>query len=285
MSSIANNYPFLEILQNNNLLISPTFKKLLKKFFRMNSNSGGQYTGYLVGIATNDEVNRDLCCVMLDLDSRWPQLVSKFRSQVAIVSEAFETAIRESSPALEKDPDTTNAFLAGKTFGGTLLITNTKATISYGLTFNGNGVVTDYSVLWLDRFGSIMAYVVPGMEFFSCNVLHDGNGGPVSAPILLNSTGSNNFDNVGASLITFVKNFVLFCHFADIDVKIVARPGSREARKQAADKEAFVNDTHFCVRHLTANYYTTICRDESFPVRGHFRMQPFGAGHADRKLI
>lgn len=283
MNSIANRFPFLEHLNSNALFQSPAYKKMLKRCSREWS-SGAHYKGYLVGIDANDEVNPNARSVMLELARRWPRLVPKFRSQVALVSDAFGAAVTESSLALEKDPDTTKSFLAGKSFGGTLLIADTKATFSYGLTFDGDGIMTDYGVLWLDCLGSIMAYVVPGMEFISRSILLPDEGdGMVPEPILI--TGGDSIGEVGASLIATAQNFILFCHFAEVDMKFVARPGSREARRQSGDKDALVNDTRFNVRHLTVNYYTTICRNESFPVHGHFRMQPFGARHAERKLI
>lgn len=284
MSSISNSFPFLEHLGYNTLCQSPPYDKMLKRFSRARPNPGALYTGYLVGIGSNDEeVNRNAYSVIYDLDRRWPRLVRKFRSQVALVSGAFGAALTESFEALEKDPESTKAFLAGKTFGGTILITDAKVTVSYSLTFDGKGVMTDYGVLWLDCLGSIMAYVVPGMEFFSRNILQDEDGSMASEPILL--TGDDSIDEVGAAFIATVQNFILFCHFADVDVKFVARPGSREARQQSGEKDAYVNDTRLNVRRLTSNYFTTICRDESFPVRGHFRMQPFGVGRAERKLI
>ena len=283
MSSIAKAFPFLEHLNNNMLMLSPTYKKRLKQSFRERPNPGSLYTGYLIGIGSNDEVDPDSLSVFLDLDRRWPRLVPKFRSQVALVSEAFGEAVTESFTMLGKDPDSTKAFLAGKTFSGTLLITDAKATVSYGLTYDAKGVMSDYSVLWLDSLGSIMAYIVPGMEFVSRNILPDKNGDMAPEPIL--RTGFGSMDVTGAGIIIAIQNFILFCHFADVDVKFVARPGSREARRQSGDKDAYVNDTHLNVRHLTAHYYTTICRDESFGVRGHFRMQPFGTGRSERKLI
>ena len=171
MSSIAKAFPFLEHLNNNTLIMSPTYKKRLNKSFRERPDPGSWYTGYLVGIGSNDEVDPGSFFVFLDLDRRWPRLVTRFRSQVALVSEAFGAAIAESFTAFEKDSDSTNAFLAGKTFSGTLLMTGTKSTFSYALTYDGKGDITDYSVLWLDCSGSIMAYVVPGMEFISRSIL------------------------------------------------------------------------------------------------------------------
>lgn len=283
MSSIAKAFPFLEHLNNNTLMLSPTYKKRLKQSLRERPNPGSLYTGYLVGIGSNDEVDPDTFFVFIDLDRRWPRLVPWFRSQVALISDAFGAALTESFLALGKDPDSTKAFLAGKTFSGTLLITDAKATVSYGLTYDGKGILSDYGVLWLDCLGSIMAYIVPGMEFISRNILPDENGGMAPEPILRTGFGSMNV--TGAGLIIAIQNFILFCHFADVDVKFVARPGSREARLQSGDKDAYVNDTQFNVCHLTARYYTTISRDESFGVRGHFRMQPFGTGRAERKLI
>lgn len=282
MSSIAKSYPFLEHLKYNTLCQSPAYGKMLKCFSRARSYPGALYVGYLVGIASGDEVNPNSFSVMSNLDRRWPRLASKFRSQVALVSEAFGAAVTESFPAIERDPVTTTKYLAGKTFSVTNLISETNATLSYYLTYDGDGVLTDYAVLWLDCLGSIMAYLAPRMEFISRYILLDEDGGMAPEPILL--TGGESFDEAGSALITTIQNFMLFCHFADVEVKFVARPGSREARKPD-DKVAYINDTHFNVRHLTARYYTTICRDESFPVRGHFRMQPFGAGRSERKLI
>lgn len=283
MSSIVKSFPFLEHLRYNTLCQSPAYQKMLKRFFHERPNPGALYMGYLVGIGSNDEVNPETYSVMSNLDRRWPRLVPGFRSQVALVSEAFGEAITESFTALEKDPDSTKAFLAGKTFSGTLLITDAKSTVSYGLTYDGKGILSDYGVLWLDRLGSIMAYIVPGMEFISRNILPDEDGGMAPEPIL--RTGFGSMNETGAGIIIAIQNFILFCHFADVDVTFVARPGSREARQPAGDKDAYVNDTQFNVRHLTAHYYTTICRDESFGVRGHFRMQPFGTGRSERKLI
>lgn len=283
MSSIAKSYPFLKILEHGTLFESPVFRKMLKRSSRECSNPGALYMGYLVGIASGDEVNPNTFSVMSHLDGHWPRLVPKFRSQVALVSEAFGAAITESFLALEKDPDSTKAFLAGKTFSGTLLIADSKATVSYGLNYDRKGNLSDFGLLWLDCLGSIMAYVVPGMEFVSRYILQDEDGGMAPEPIL--RTGFGSVDVTGVSLIIAIRNFILFCHFADVDVKFVARPGSREARRQSGDKGAYVNDSHLDIRHLTANYYTTICRDESFGVRGHFRMQPFGTGRSGRKLI
>ena len=283
MSSIVKSFPFLELLRYNTLCQSPAYQKMLKRSFHERPNPSALYTGYLVGIGSKDEVNAESYSVMSHLERRWPRLVPRCRSQVALISDAFGAALTESFLALGKDPDSTKAFLAGKTFSGTLLITDAKATVSYGLTYDGKGILSDYGVLWLDCLGSIMAYIVPGVEFISRNILPDEDGGMAPEPIL--RTGFGSMNETGAGIIIAIQNFILFCHFADVDVKFVARPGSREARLQSGDKDAYVNDTQFNVRHLTARYYTTICRDESFGVRGHFRMQPFGTGRSERKLI
>lgn len=284
MSSIAKDFPVLEYLNNNSYIRSPTFKKHLSRSLRIrNPNPDALYMGYLIGIGSLDEVNPDSFSVMLDLDKRWPRLVPKFRSQIAIVSESFADAIEKSKSSLDKASASTKSFLSGKNFCGTMLFSETKVTISYSLTFNEDGLISDYNVLWLDRIGSIMGYVVPEVGFISRSALHMKNGELAPKPVL--DFGYDSLNEACYYLILFVRTFILFCHFADIDIKYVARAGSREARKESGNKNAYVNDSRFSIRHLTANYFTEICNDSGFPVRGHFRLQRVGEDLSERKLI
>lgn len=230
MSSIVKSFPFLEHLRYNTLCQSPAYQKMLKRSFHEGPNPGALYTGYLVGIGSKDEVNAESYSVMSHLDRRWPRLVTWFRSQVALISDAFGAALTESFLALGKDPDSTKAFLAGKTFSGTLLITDAKSTVSYGLTYGGKGILSDYGVLWLDRLGSIMAYIVPGMEFVSRNILPDEDGGMAPEPIL--RTGFGSMNETGAGIIIAIQNFLLFCHFGE-DRRPARQPrGASAVRRQ-----------------------------------------------------
>ncbi len=283
-SSIAKNFPILELLPENMFLKSPVYAKMLKRSCRDKPDPKAPYKTYAVTLGSIDMVNPHSLLVMFDLDKRWPKFAPRFRSQIALVSCSFIDAFHHASGAFAKDPASTKSFLAGKTFSGTVLVSETKETVCYSLTYNEEECdITDCSVLWLDCRGFIQGYLSPHVEFFSRRRLPVGDDDMASMPII--RVCEDAIDKMGKEFLLSIENYILFCHFADVDVKIVARPGSREARRQADDKDFVVNDTHCNVRRLTANYYTTICRDESFPVRGHFRMQPFGVGRAERKLI
>lgn len=75
------------------------------------------------------------------------------------------------------------------------------------------------------------------------------------------------------SIINFIK-------YADIDIKIVPA-----TQKKKYDKQKYVNDTKYNVEVMDTTWFTESIRTEGFPVEGHFRMQPFGQGMQERKLI
>jgi hypothetical protein len=45
------------------------------------------------------------------------------------------------------------------------------------------------------------------------------------------------------------------------------------------------NETKYAVEILDSTWFTTIIRSEGFRVGGHFRMEPYGPGMAQKKLI
>jgi len=68
--------------------------------------------------------------------------------------------------------------------------------------------------------------------------------------------------------------------YAEIETKEVA------ARKRVVDHSGkYVNTTDLNVTYLDSKWFTTLVRSEGFNVRGHFRLQPFGEGLKERKLI
>lgn len=74
--------------------------------------------------------------------------------------------------------------------------------------------------------------------------------------------------------------FKTFLKYAEIETKIV-----NGKRKEHHLGQKYVNETKYKVSILDSTYFTTISRTEGFGVRGHFRLQPYGANLADRKLI
>lgn len=72
----------------------------------------------------------------------------------------------------------------------------------------------------------------------------------------------------------------MFKKFAAVETKLI-QPGQRVR----ALYDNHVNDTKLPILHLDSKWFTTIVKSEGFNVRGHFRLQPYGEGLKERKLI
>jgi hypothetical protein len=73
-------------------------------------------------------------------------------------------------------------------------------------------------------------------------------------------------------LLTFIK-------YCPLETKYVAA-----GRKDHHVGEKYVNETKQRIEILDSTWFTTIVRSEGFGVTGHFRMQPYGPGLAQRRL-
>lgn len=288
MSRLSDAYPFLNHLGDRTRLVdSPFFQKMDAKWAKFikehQSVPDAVYTGYVVCCRPTDACPMEVVpLVMATLNQNWPRMMSRFRTNVALVSEPFMAAVKDAADVFRKDPVTTSSYLAGKTFSGTVLVSSKHHTVGYSLEFDEKGALIDYGILWLDKYGGVCAVISPELQFISRSILFGDKNEMKQAPLFLEH---GPLHCLSESIVDTVKGFLLFCHFAEITDDIVARPGSRQAREQAGSGETCVNDTRFNVRRLSVTYFKNICREEDFPVRGHFRMQPYGVGRTHRRLI
>lgn len=74
--------------------------------------------------------------------------------------------------------------------------------------------------------------------------------------------------------------FVLFKKYCELETKIIT---PKSVSKHIGTK--YVNETDKRIKILDSTWFTTIVRSEGFHVRGHFRMQPYGPGMSQKKLI
>lgn len=286
---ITQEYPFLNHLDDKTTLSnSPFYRKSVGKWDKWIQEHQGNpraiYEEYVVGFGSDDDIYPQLVpTVLASMNVNWPIMMPWFRANVALVSEPFIATGKQAAEAFKKDLVTTSAYLAGKTFSGTVLVSSRKDTVGYFLSYDGRGELQDYFILWLNRNGSISGYIVPDTQFLSRSVLVGSNGVKNQNCLLL--FGNTPLHSLSAGIIDTVKYFILFCHFADVSDEFMARPGSRKAREQAHSEDAVVNDTRINVRRLDVPYYKNVSRDVGFPVRGHFRMQPVGPGRIHRRLI
>ena len=83
-----------------------------------------------------------------------------------------------------------------------------------------------------------------------------------------------NFNYIGTYLpifISFFTSFLIFKKYAKVEIEIYY---SGKKKKSNILKDNVKNMLPFNVKMLDCTWFTTICRDEGFKVRGHFRLQP-----------
>jgi len=80
--------------------------------------------------------------------------------------------------------------------------------------------------------------------------------------------------------IKMVLCLLLFIKYCPVETKVVAK-----GRKVSHAHEEYLNKTKLPIEILDSTWFTTIVRSEGFSVGGHFRLQPFGTGRMERRLI
>jgi hypothetical protein len=122
-----------------------------------------------------------------------------------------------------------------------------------------------------------MVALVVGDAFmgFECGVLHDGEAR------LLTDQSIHHPAVVDGTFTAFVATTLLFLRYAEVETKVTG-PKDRRAR---VNEVKYVNQTGFDVQVVDSRWFTTLVRTGAFGVRGHFRLQPFGEGGKQRKLI
>jgi hypothetical protein len=84
----------------------------------------------------------------------------------------------------------------------------------------------------------------------------------------------------GKVQINIILCMLLFIKYCPVETKIIAK-----GKKVSHSHEEYLNKTKLPIEILDSTWFTTIVRSEGFSVGGHFRLQPYGPGRTDRKLI
>ena len=56
-------------------------------------------------------------------------------------------------------------------------------------------------------------------------------------------------------------------------------------KKDKINKEKYYNKSNSIIEVIDSTWFTTLVQSDSFKVRGHFRMQPYGKNLCNKKLI
>lgn len=83
----------------------------------------------------------------------------------------------------------------------------------------------------------------------------------------------------------YVMSFILFYNYTETETHIIHGTGSGQSRRLKLKEEKFINDTNNNVEIIDVNYFTKLIRTGEFEVNGHFKVQHFGVGNNDAKII
>lgn len=79
-----------------------------------------------------------------------------------------------------------------------------------------------------------------------------------------------------------VTGFLLFISFADHEIKY---SDGIEIKKRELNGLIYKNELNIPINIFDSKWFTTFIKSEEFKVSGHFRLQPYGQGLTNRKLI
>lgn len=88
-------------------------------------------------------------------------------------------------------------------------------------------------------------------------------------------------DKENSEIFKTVMNCLIFKQMIEVDSVVVNKKSNP---KQKLGKQVYQNKTDIDITVIDSNWIREIIRTESFGVRGHFRLQPYGEGMKKRKL-
>lgn len=142
--------------------------------------------------------------------------------------------------------------------------------------------------------------VLPGVVYMYHGGIKDGEVlrfilfafSPIGTPLgfaIIDDNGENIWKTSNDSLSHWqgpvaaantINTILMFRAYADVEIKQLL-PG-----KKIKDIDCnYKNETKLPITILDSKWFTTLVKSDEFKVRGHFRLQPCGEGHKDRKLI
>jgi|GEM_PF-3575851 len=83
----------------------------------------------------------------------------------------------------------------------------------------------------------------------------------------------------------YVMSFLLFYNYTEAETHIVHGIETGKSRRLKLNDEKFLNETKNNIEIIDITYFTRLVRTGEFGVSGHFRVQYFGTGNSEAKII
>jgi len=205
----------------------------------------------------------------LSVVANWPLIKDQFSSNVRYISDSFYQAYNKSLPKLipvlgEEEIEESGTFVSRSSPSET-------NTIFYSIHI-GKKDPEFYSSCVVFIFTKQTSHEKPSLSIY---VQRNSKG----IKQYISETGAkNNVDHL--SVFAHVYTLLLFIKYCEIETKIV-----KAGKKENHIGIKYVNESKSNIQILDSTWFTTIVKSESFNVRGHFRLQPYGEGLTQRKLI
>lgn len=189
----------------------------------------------------------------------------KFASNIIKMSQTFEKAMILSIPKLKNIYD--EIFFSNYTISGTIIWQSYIMMYSYKSKLDKD---VEASFYLFTKEGVIIGYVDTGEKdsFMFCDDPPEG--------ILIDWTPIG----LVARFISYILNVHIFTKYAEVETKTFI--GGEKAIYQG---QKTLNDTKLPITFLDSKWFTNLVKSDGFNVRGHFRLQPYGTGLHERKLI
>ena len=217
----------------------------------------------------------------------WDEVSDAFSYRVELLSANFCREEMQARHALDEFLGPRRAEVLGNAeIKGTVIVPHLRMSLSYLIPFDSEGMVMTDSIclLQLSEYRALSLAVFPNgnasgrTAFVSESVRSVTVDGEEAVPL------AARLDYLDVTVSTLI-NHHLFKRYANVRTKIIAREGTREARRIDKEKDC-ISTLPYPVRQLDATYFTTTIRTGSFLRRGHFRMQRYkNDGEWDHKLI
>lgn len=205
----------------------------------------------------------------LSIVREWPKMKNVFSRSVKYISnpffEAYNKAAEKLTSVIDNEPmDESGTFITTRDGGGT-------NTIFYSV--HASGKDKEFSLSGIIIFmGKDPNKEKPSLDIFVQRI-------PEGVKEYMAESCTKN-KVTAFSVFVDIFSLILFMKYCQVETKVIE--GQSKAHHVG---RKYVNETMQKIEILDSTWFTTIIKSEGFKVGGHFRMQPFGPGFCDKKLI
>lgn len=135
-------------------------------------------------------------------------------------------------------------------------------------------------------FYQVAFYTLSGIEYYFSGYLDKNNefiGESIYADDIEFIAFSKN--DMFIALMVFSFTIILFMQFAEIETVITVGRNSKGKSKAKIKKEKYLNESDIPIEIIDSTWFRRLIRTGKFKVSGHFRLQPYGKGRSEKKLI